>query len=446
VKDATPIPPVPYDWLKKIPSSLAQMDDVPLWGSSPSFPYKEFSSKFSNLFQINHLNIQSEAPQWRTPENLLEGMSDHVIPIHFAVSKVEGEACVLINQQDVDHLINLLLTQGTSPLALSDPGIKKGFIHFLALETAQIINQINFDQTLNPQILEKVDLPSENSVCIDLSIELKERTFWTRLVLSPQFQRSWKERYSVRSNKLAIPSPLAQKLEVIVSLEAGKTQMTLTEWKQIALGDFLILDSCTYMPDEEKGRVLLTIEGTSLFRAKLKAGSLKILEQPLYHEVETTMSKFPEDEDEHLQDDLEFDESSGFDDLDDDFTDLESEIEQSSEEEHLEEEEKEQATPTMAEEAEEKEGEASSAPSESTKIPESKKPLSPEEIPMTIVVEVARLQMPIQKLMELQPGNILELDVTPENGVDLVVNGNKIAKGELLRVGDALGVRILEIG
>ena len=49
--------------------------------------------------------------------------------------------------------------------------------------------------------------------------------------------------------------------------------------------------------------------------------------------------------------------------------------------------------------------------------------ISPENIQLNVIVEVGRLQMSVQKLMELQPGNLLELDVHPENGVDLVVNG-----------------------
>jgi flagellar motor switch protein FliN/FliY len=48
--------------------------------------------------------------------------------------------------------------------------------------------------------------------------------------------------------------------------------------------------------------------------------------------------------------------------------------------------------------------------------------------------------------MNLQPGNLLELNVHPEQGVDLVVNSKKIGHGELLKIGDTLGVRVLEIG
>ncbi len=37
--------------------------------------------------------------------------------------------------------------------------------------------------------------------------------------------------------------------------------------------------------------------------------------------------------------------------------------------------------------------------------------------------------------MQLQPGQLLELDVNPEEGVNLVVNGQCIGKGELLKTG-----------
>jgi flagellar motor switch protein FliN/FliY len=68
-----------------------------------------------------------------------------------------------------------------------------------------------------------------------------------------------------------------------------------------------------------------------------------------------------------------------------------------------------------------------------------------DDIPLNVIVEVGRLQMSIKKLLELQPGNMLELDIHPEAGVDLVVNGKRIARGELLRVGEVLGIRIVEL-
>ena len=81
-------------------------------------------------------------------------------------------------------------------------------------------------------------------------------------------------------------------------------------------------------------------------------------------------------------------------------------------------------------------------------VPEEEKltATTPGEIPLSVVVEVGRLKMSMQTLMDLKPGNLVELDVLPESGIDLVVNGSRVAKGELLQVGDNLGIRILELG
>lgn len=72
-------------------------------------------------------------------------------------------------------------------------------------------------------------------------------------------------------------------------------------------------------------------------------------------------------------------------------------------------------------------------------------PLSVDEIPLAVVIEVGRIQLSVKKLLELQPGNMLELNIHPESGVDMVVNGKRIARGELLRIGDTLGLRVTEL-
>lgn len=67
-------------------------------------------------------------------------------------------------------------------------------------------------------------------------------------------------------------------------------------------------------------------------------------------------------------------------------------------------------------------------------------------VPFTVTVELSRLRMTLANLMKLEPGNVLDLPTSPEEGVILSVNGKKIGKGELLLLGEKLGVRILEIG
>ena len=74
------------------------------------------------------------------------------------------------------------------------------------------------------------------------------------------------------------------------------------------------------------------------------------------------------------------------------------------------------------------------------------KMISAHDIPVILTVEVARLRMSVEKLLQIKPGNTLELATHPEQGVDLSINGKRIAKGELVKIGEALGVKILQIG
>lgn len=130
-------------------------------------------------------------------------------------------------------------------------------------------------------------------------------------------------------------------------------------------------------------------------------------------------------------------------------TDPEEEMEPDAESESFEEEDSEGFEETEEEKSEaSEEEERTLEENEAHALPEEATPkaLSLGEIPMNVVIEVGRVQMPIKSVMNLKPGNLLDLHLHPESGVDLVVNGSRIGKGELLQIGGVLGVRILELG
>lgn len=72
--------------------------------------------------------------------------------------------------------------------------------------------------------------------------------------------------------------------------------------------------------------------------------------------------------------------------------------------------------------------------------------LNLQELPIALSIEVGRLQISAQQLMDLQKGNVLDLRVQPQAGVDLVVNNQLVGRAELVQVGDSLGIRVLEVG
>ncbi len=69
-------------------------------------------------------------------------------------------------------------------------------------------------------------------------------------------------------------------------------------------------------------------------------------------------------------------------------------------------------------------------------------------IPVTVQVMLGTATLPLADLMRLQPGSDLVLDQSIGEPVTVIVNGTRIAKGELFVFesnGDRLGVRITEI-
>lgn len=428
------------DWIKQFPAPLTKLDAIPLYGAGPAFPWDSFATELANTLQLEQLKIEPGNREWRSAEKLLDGIGadPHTFTILF--TSLEGPLHFVIAKTEILALVELLLGTKQTVFEQLAPDFFEGFTTFLAAQALNSFQKVDFDKNISPSLSEDTSLPHQDAFCIDVAISVPQRTFNGRAILSTGLLNSWRERYADRALAPNLNSSLAQKLQVPIALEAGNTTLSQQELQALTPGDFVVLDKCSFEVEGDKGRLMMTIDGVPLFRARLKQGSLKILEFPLYHELEAPMSKneSEEDEEEHFED---------FEDEESDFE--ESEIEESEvEESEVEESEIEDSEIEEEEEEEEEKPVAPTKQKVASAEPATKKngAIVPTELPVNITVEVGRLQMSIQKVMELQPGNVLELDIHPENGVDLVVNGRRIAKGELLQAGDTLGVRILDIG
>lgn len=430
----------PQDWIKQVSPAILEQDQTPLFGKGPAFPWEKLSNELSHIFQTQSIRVKPHNSQWLDPGQIMEGLGEAPSSLNFSVSPLAGTLTWLMPKQDVETLMYSLLSQNPHHFEVIDPDFEQGFYHFLAAQVVQIIGKIDFDKNLSPSLhVEPVSF-EKPCFCIDLLLQLSNRELNGRVVLSPELCQSWREKFANRQLAIDYDSPLAQKLQTIVHLEAGRTELSREEWEHVTPGDFIVLDFCSYEPDSDKGRVMLTVEGVPLFRARLKQGSLKILEFPLYHEVGTSMSKK-----EHEDEEEDFEESEVEETEEEDFD--EDEDEEDEDEDEDEEEDEEDLTEESEVEGKEKapspKGAQAAAPAAKA---EKNEVVKPEELSLTIVVEVGRVQVSIQKLMKLQPGNVLDLSVYPENGVDLIVNGRCVGKGELLKVGETLGVRVLDIG
>ena len=64
------------------------------------------------------------------------------------------------------------------------------------------------------------------------------------------------------------------------------------------------------------------------------------------------------------------------------------------------------------------------------------------ELELTVEVWLATEKVPLEQLLNLEPGGILPLSHDPDGPVDLVVNGIVVASGELVVVEGRFGFRV----
>ena len=68
-----------------------------------------------------------------------------------------------------------------------------------------------------------------------------------------------------------------------------------------------------------------------------------------------------------------------------------------------------------------------------------------ENIEVQLTVEVGGTKISIGDLLKLNDGSVVELERLAGEHLDILVNGTLLAKGEVVLVGERLGVRLTEI-
>ncbi len=69
-----------------------------------------------------------------------------------------------------------------------------------------------------------------------------------------------------------------------------------------------------------------------------------------------------------------------------------------------------------------------------------------QDIPVEVVVELGRTRLTLRKLASLDVNDVVELDRGENDPVDLVVGGRVIARAMLVRSGEQLSLRIVDVG
>ena len=67
------------------------------------------------------------------------------------------------------------------------------------------------------------------------------------------------------------------------------------------------------------------------------------------------------------------------------------------------------------------------------------------DVAVTLTLEVGRTQMPVRELLQLAPGAVVELDRLAGEPLDVLVNGVRIARGEVVVVNEKFGIRLTDV-
>jgi len=67
------------------------------------------------------------------------------------------------------------------------------------------------------------------------------------------------------------------------------------------------------------------------------------------------------------------------------------------------------------------------------------------DVSVTLALEVGHARMSVRELLQLAPGAVVELDRKAGEPLDVLVNGVRVARGEVVVVNDKFGIRLTDV-
>jgi flagellar motor switch protein FliN len=67
------------------------------------------------------------------------------------------------------------------------------------------------------------------------------------------------------------------------------------------------------------------------------------------------------------------------------------------------------------------------------------------DVAVTLALEVGRARLSVRDLLQLAPGAVVELDRLAGEPLDVLVNGVRVARGEVVVVNEKFGIRLTDV-
>ena len=395
-------------WIEAVSLALQEASEVPLFGHPPEFAKEPFVEALKSLIGLDDLSLEISGQEWIEKEDLLSGLGENPSVLSIALEPLKSHIYLAMSQETAVRFSSLTLSTSERSFAFQDDNLQKGYYLYAMTQVLAALKKSGNYPDLSFRF-DANDLTLERSFSASFCLKSEGDVLYAKLIIPKSTQSEVKKHYL---SKLPNFKDLKSRSSMMVhtSLIAGSVELSSAEMTKLQVGDFVILDHASYHPNTKKGYLQLSIGKFALVQLKIKEDHLKVLDYAYQTEGVPML-----EEDDFAQDSSPIEDILGEKELEIDEFELDQVLEE-----------------PVAEIVESKK--------------EEEEPLfHPSFIPLTLSVEVAKLSISLEKLLELQPGNILPTSVSPESGVKLCLNGRPVARGELMNLGDAIGVKITEI-
>lgn len=398
-----------FNWSEYITERLTESFELPVEASAIFFPTEPFENELKSTLNLKNLKL-SAGPVSTSSQEEMKTLMQSPCHAHSLYLPAAGVSVTwMASAEAMRQIFSWLLRKKISDDEILSLDLLSGVQHVLAAEAIRSLSKIGY--------------PPAEGALIQESAPVEEAG-----ALYPIFLESGEERAQI---ELFIPYSLLSKLKSIekrspsleqlkswnlsLALEIGAVNLSLSELKNLKLGDCIFLDRCTIDPTTNHGTVAFCLGEKKLLRGKIKERSLKLLDYP-FDTIgdQSNMDDFEATPDEMPKENApEMNETPWID--------------------------SEAAVPPSPEAAAEEPQDPSLEVESPTNM------ITPDQIPLTMKVELGQVELSAGRLTEMAPGQLLDLGLRPEQGVYCTVGGKKVASGQLVKIGEMIGVRITEL-
>lgn len=420
---------VPLDWIEEIKQEIFALEAAPLLPPAPSFPVEALSKELHSRIGLA-ATIAVGSPKVINKEELKEQLSPTTSRLFsFALAPHTSPLYVLIGHEALNQLSAALLAGDLQAAVSLQSALQESFYLFLGAAMIDAVQATGYTKDYAPRLLSTAEGLKELSpmVSIPITVTCQERPLSLLLLIPPALQRSLKEQTRQKEEVVLRDAALSSKINLVARLLLELVPLHYSDIANLTVGSFLLLDKAT---TGAQTNIQVVVGKRAFFAGKITGDKMTItaLAEPLEEIKKMNKPESPSPQPPAPE------EKPGY------FLGEDEEFFVEDEELSKVLKEQETAAPTTPEapaaEAPKAPLQEPSAESAGTHI---------TDVPLQVEVVVGYMRLSIKDLISMQVGGSYTLGSPISAHVDLLVNGKRIAKGELIKSGDVLGVRILSL-